>query len=147
MAFPPGKGKGNQWAQALRSRGTSDKRRQDPDAMDVDSMVLREEERRKLSKEGRCFHCKKQGHLLRECPDCRKTPKQREYENKVGGSSTSQREAPPKYKRTREVRAKEEEALMDKEPEKKALHDIKGLSKEQWAKLLTDLMAIDDEDF
>ena len=40
-----------------------------------------------------------------------------------------------------------EEVSTDEEPEKKALHDIKGLSKKQQAKLLADLMAIDDEDF
>ena len=51
-AFPSGKGKGNQWAQALWSKGTSNKRKRDPDAMDVDSMTLGEEERKKLSREG-----------------------------------------------------------------------------------------------
>ena len=58
----------------------------DPDAMDVDmvetSSVLKAkmktytggfkklstEERKRLSKEGRCFRCKKQGHMSRDCP-------------------------------------------------------------------------------
>ena len=114
--------------------------------MDVDSTTLREEERRKLSKEGQCFHCKKQGHLLRECPDW-KLPRRRDRKAKGEGSSTSRWEAPSKYEWTREAHAKIEEILMDEEPEKKALHDIKGLDKEQRAKLLADLMAIDDEDF
>ena len=30
---------------------------------------LNDEEREKLRKEGRCFRCKKQGHLSRYCPD------------------------------------------------------------------------------
>ena len=42
---------------------------------------------------------------------------------------------------------KVEEVSTDEEPKKKALHDIKGLSKEQQAKLLASLMVIDDEDF
>ena len=94
-------------------------------------MTLGEEERKKLSKEGRCFHCKKQGHLLQECPDHRKPPKRRDYKDKIGGSSSRQREAPPKYEHTREAHAKIEEASTDEEPERKALHDIKGLNKEQ----------------
>ena len=38
----------------------------DPNAMDVDRLTI--EERTKLMKEGRCFKCKKQGHLSRDCP-------------------------------------------------------------------------------
>ena len=59
----------------------------DPDAMDVDTAEvtsirkkktsfnpsrfnnLSNEERKKLSAEGRCFICKKQGHMARACPD------------------------------------------------------------------------------
>jgi hypothetical protein len=49
------------------------KGRKDPDAMDVDTLKtnskLSKEEREKLSKEGRCFNCKKQGHMSRDCPN------------------------------------------------------------------------------
>jgi hypothetical protein len=49
------------------------KGRRDPDAMDVDALKtnnkLSKEEREKLSKEGRCFNCKKQGHMSRDCPN------------------------------------------------------------------------------
>ena len=36
-------------------------------AMDVDALSL--EERGKLIKEGKCFHCRKTGHLVKDCPD------------------------------------------------------------------------------
>jgi hypothetical protein len=42
------------------------KRRRDPDAMDVDAvqvLSLEQEKKRRLCKEGKCFLCKKQGHL------------------------------------------------------------------------------------
>ena len=35
--------------------------------MDVDALFL--EERGKLMKEGKCFHCRKTGHLAKDCPD------------------------------------------------------------------------------
>ena len=35
--------------------------------MDVDALSL--EERGKLIKEGKCFHCRKTGHLVKDCPD------------------------------------------------------------------------------
>jgi Zinc knuckle len=43
----------------------------DPNAMDVDNVRLNpltNEERKKLSDEGRCFRCRKQGHMSRACP-------------------------------------------------------------------------------
>ena len=146
-AFPLGKGKGNQWAQALQSKGSSDRKKWDPDAMDVDSTTLGEDERWKLLKEGRCFHCKRLGHLPWECPNWRKSPRQWDYEDKAGGSKATQQEAPPKYEWAWEMSARVEEALVDEEPEKKALHIIQSLSKKQWAKLLANLMAIDNKDF
>ena len=47
-------------------------KRKDPNAMEVDAIKtgrLSEEEKAKLLKEGRCFRCKKMGHLSRNCPD------------------------------------------------------------------------------
>src|ERR1700748_3795670 len=52
---------------------------QDPDAMDVDVAEtpteangmfkkLSNEERKRLQAEGRCFRCKKQGHMRKDCP-------------------------------------------------------------------------------
>ena len=41
-------------------------------AMDVDAVcvdTLAAEEKEKLAKEGRCFRCKKQGHISRKCPE------------------------------------------------------------------------------
>jgi hypothetical protein len=41
-------------------------------AMDVDAVrvnALAAEEKEKLAKEGRCFKCKKQGHISRKCPE------------------------------------------------------------------------------
>jgi len=53
----------------------------DPNAMDVDAMEL--EERTKLMKEGRCFKCKKTGHLASACPDKNgKQKEERKYEPK-----------------------------------------------------------------
>ena len=47
-------------------------KRKDPNAMEVDAIKtgrLSDEEKAKLLKEGRCFCCKKMGHLSRNCPD------------------------------------------------------------------------------
>ena len=42
------------------------RRERDPNAMDVDALSL--EERGKLMKEGKCFKCRKLGHLAKDCP-------------------------------------------------------------------------------
>ena len=42
------------------------------DLMDVDAVrvnALATKEKEKLAKEGRCFRCKKQGHISRKCPE------------------------------------------------------------------------------
>jgi len=59
----------DRWKNALR--GKSSPKQRDPDAMDVDNVrlgPLTDEERKKLSAEGRCFRCRLQGHMSRNCP-------------------------------------------------------------------------------
>ena len=45
---------------------TFPKRERNPDAMDIDRLTT--EERTALMKEGKCFKCRKQGHLSKDCP-------------------------------------------------------------------------------
>jgi Zinc knuckle len=56
-------------------------KRKDPDAMEVNTVRtetaranrLSDEEQQQLLKEGRCFNCKKLGHMMRTCPDKQRT--------------------------------------------------------------------------
>jgi hypothetical protein len=56
-----------QWQQALRPKP------RDPNAMEIDHVRARQitmDERTELMKAGKCFTCRKQGHLSRNCPQC-----------------------------------------------------------------------------
>jgi Zinc knuckle len=41
-------------------------KRKDPNAMDVDALTM--EERGMLLRQGKCFHCRKTGHMAKNCP-------------------------------------------------------------------------------
>ena len=105
--------------------------------MDVDVATLGEDERCRLSKEGRCFHCKQQGHMLKDCPKQGQTLQGSREREQTRKTNQTPREAPPKYERARETAARVEEVSEEdaKGPEKKTLKDIKALSKEQRALL------------
>src|SRR6266404_5066741 len=61
-----GKDRKQQWKAALKG-----KQKDNSVPMEVDAAQTRRpltEHQEKLKKEGRCFHCKAQGHMSRECP-------------------------------------------------------------------------------
>jgi hypothetical protein len=72
---------------------TGNTKKKDPDAMEVDTVRtntthtnrLSDEERQRLLKEGRCFNCKKLGHMTCTCPDKQQTG--RSTNNQQGGQT------------------------------------------------------------
>ena len=73
-----------------RRRWTFQKKERDPNAMDVDALIV--EKRAEMMKKGQCFGCGKPGHLNRDCP-----------EKKKPTTSTS----PPVYSPPKKMGAKE----------------------------------------
>ena len=110
----------------------------DPNAMDTSGghtcayAALTEDERAKLQKEGRCFRCKRQGHLSRSCPDKPKDAKARATGEEEGttinaASSSSQTPSPNTQKSATKINAKELVELvcnMDQDKEDKVIQDV-----------------------
>jgi len=66
------------------------KKERDPNAMDVDRLSI--DERTALMKEGRCFKCKQQGHMSRDCNQGyqpQTTTKPLTQKKKMGGTETA----------------------------------------------------------
>jgi hypothetical protein len=59
--------------QRKKKRRTTPTLQRDPNAMDVDVIAttlnaMNIKEREKFMREGLCFHCRKPGHISRDCP-------------------------------------------------------------------------------
>jgi hypothetical protein len=55
------KNTGNQGNSSQKPQFSFPRKEKDPNAMDINKLTV--EERDKLMKEGKCFRCRKQGHL------------------------------------------------------------------------------------
>ena len=94
--------------------------------------ALTESKRAQLQKEGRCFWCKRQGHLSRNCPNKAKDAKaqatgEEESATINAASSSSQTPAPNTQKSTTKINAKELVELvrnMDQDKKDKVIQDV-----------------------
>ena len=93
--------------------------------------ALTEDERAKLQKEGRCFRCKRQGHISRNCPDKPKEAKARatgEEENTTINAASSSSQIPSQTpKPSTKINAKELVELvrnMDQDEKDKVIQDV-----------------------
>jgi Zinc knuckle len=109
----------NQWQRRFGQRrqgGGSSSR--DPNAMDVDAINTRnplsEEEKKRLMAEGRCFFCKQQGHMSRNCP---KKP------SRSNTNPQPSRSVPPPP-RVRTTRADDEEIIVAAPEPKEGVDDV-----------------------
>jgi hypothetical protein len=107
----------NATPKAAAPKPSSGKPPRDPEAMDVDAAWttgLSKEEHVKLQKERKCFLCKKEGHIARNCSSQQKGKEKRqeskaqttkveevvddrEEKDKTPGSSKSKEDLPPEY--------------------------------------------------
>ena len=94
----------------------------DLDAVQIDALAA--EEKAKLQKEGRCFTCKKLGHVSRVCPN---------KPNKKDAAAPAQN---GKFA-TRNIEPKNDEA---KGPKEAMAEQIKAMSAEERSVLLDNLM-------
>ena len=60
----------------MNNRDKKASRRNEVVPMDIDAAKTLPEDKAKLRKEGRCFFCKNQGHISRNCPKRPKNPKE-----------------------------------------------------------------------
>jgi Retrotransposon gag protein/Zinc knuckle len=110
----------NQWQRCFGQRGQGGgSSSHDPNAMDVDAINTRnplsEEEKKRLMAEGRCFFCKQQGHMSRNCP---KKPSRANAPN-----PQPSRNAPPPP-RARTARADDEETVVAAPEPKEGVDDV-----------------------
>jgi Zinc knuckle len=89
--------------------------------MDVDAISTRnplsEEEKKRLMAEGRCFFCKQQGHMLRNCP------KKPSRSNATPTNPQPSRSAPPPP-RVHTTRADDEETVVTAPEPKEGVDDV-----------------------
>jgi Zinc knuckle len=109
----------NQWQRRFGQRGQGGSASHDPNAMDVDTISTRnplsKEEKKWLMAEGRCFFCKQQGHMSRNCP---KKPSRSNATN-----PQPSRNAPPPP-RVRTTRADDEETIVATPEPKEGVDDV-----------------------
>jgi hypothetical protein len=92
------------------------------DRMEVDAVeanALTAEERTRLQKEGKCFNCKKTGHLSKDCPEKKNTPRNNERHTNQGMNA-------------RTTKAKEKERTI--------VEEIKAMTAEERDELLDNLV-------
>ena len=70
------------------------------DRMQVDRAKLEkltDKERDRLRKRGACFFCRKDGHMVKECPE-KPSGQNSKYKGKARAATVEQEESPPSYK-------------------------------------------------
>jgi Retrotransposon gag protein len=135
----------NQWQRRFGQRGQGGgSSSHDPNAMDVDAVTTRnplsEEERRRLMAEGRCFFCKQQGHMTRNCP--KKSGRQNTTPN---GPQPTRSTPPPSPPHVQTTRADDEETIVaapePKEGVDEVVNSIGHLNEGEWQELIDKLFA------
>jgi Zinc knuckle len=110
----------NQWQRRFGQRGQGGgSSSRDPNAMDVDAINTRnplsEEEKRQLMAEGRCFFCKQQGHMSKNCP---KKP------NRPNAPNPQPSRSAPPPPRARTARADDEETIVAAPEPKEGVNEV-----------------------